>query len=170
MDHKPVNNQPTTYSIANFIPLIIIFATIIAFVTIKQYLVPGDWPAIMYDGMAAFFIIFGSLKIIKLRAFAQAYAKYDLIAKRSRLYALIYPFIELSLGILYLGRWYLMFANWVTLIIMLISAIGVAQELIKGRQIVCACLGTVFKIPMTYVTLVEDLIMAVMACIMLVSG
>jgi hypothetical protein len=51
---------------------------------------------------------------------------------------------------------------------MLVSAAGVARELWKGREIMCACLGVVFKIPMTYVTLLEDLLMAAMAGFMLV--
>jgi hypothetical protein len=34
-------------------------------------------------------------------------------------------------------------------------------------EIQCACLGTVFKLPMTTVTIVEDLLMVVMAAAML---
>ena len=33
----------------------------------------------------------------------------------------------------------------------------------------CACLGVVFKIPMTYVTLTEDLLMGTMAFVMLIK-
>ena len=50
---------------------------------------------------------------------------------------------------------------------MIVSSIGVTKELAQGRKITCACLGAVFKIPMTYVTLLEDVLMAVMALIML---
>jgi hypothetical protein len=34
----------------------------------------------------------------------------------------------------------------------------------------CACLGTVFKLPMTYVTVVEDLLMVAMAAVMLLAA
>ena len=51
---------------------------------------------------------------------------------------------------------------------MAISSIGVAIELSKKKEIMCACLGVVFKLPMTYVTLLEDLLMAAMALIMLI--
>ncbi|HZW60641.1 MAG TPA: MauE/DoxX family redox-associated membrane protein [Candidatus Babeliales bacterium] len=166
--HNHDYSKTGNYSLKDFMPLIIIFLCIGAFTIIKQYLMPGDWHSMMYDAMAAFFIIFGLFKIIKLKDFAMAYAEYDLIAKRIKIYGFIYPFIELSLGILYLGRWNLPFANWATLIILLISATGVAIQLAKGQHIVCACLGTVFKIPMTYVTLLEDLIMAAMALIMII--
>jgi hypothetical protein len=56
-----------------------------------------------------------------------------------------------------------------TLLLMLMSAVGVAVELHKGKEIVCACLGAVFNIPMTYVTLLEDLLMAAMAAYMLIE-
>lgn len=122
---------------------------------------------LMLDFMGIFFLVFGGFKIINLKGFAEAYAIYDLIAKRFKLYALFYPFIELILGFLYLLRWKLLFAHWTVLILMIVSAIGVAVELSQKKNIQCACLGTVFKIPMTYVTLLEDLLMALMAAIMI---
>ena len=66
-----------------------------------------------------------------------------------------------------LFSWNPTLTNWITLVLMLMSAVGVFNELRKGKEIVCACLGTLFKIPMTYVTLVEDLLMAAMAAWML---
>lgn len=166
MNHEIQNK----YKIKDFLPLIIIFSIIIIFTITKAY-ITKIWTlhSIMNDFMAAFFLIFGSFKIINLKKFAEAYSMYDLIAKRSRLYALIYPFIELILGIGYLMRICPAFMNYFTLLLMIISAAGVANELSKGKKIMCACLGAVFKIPMTYVTLLEDLLMASMALIMLIS-
>jgi len=160
-----MNNQ---YSIKNFLPLIIIFS-IILILTITKQIVAGTWDIhnFMYDFMGLFFIIFGLFKVLNLTTFAQAYASYDLIAAKSTIYAHAYPFIELTLGVLYLLRWYPQFTNAATIIIMLISAAGVARALSKREQITCACLGVVFKIPMTYVTLLEDVLMAVMAGFML---
>ncbi len=57
--------------------------------------------------------------------------------------------------------------NVFTLALMFVSAAGVFNELRKGKTVICACLGAVFKIPMTYETLAEDLIMAIMALAML---
>jgi hypothetical protein len=51
--------------------------------------------------------------------------------------------------------------------LMLVSAVGIGMELAKKKEIQCACLGLVFNIPMTYVTLAEDLLMALMALLML---
>ena len=152
------------YSFRDFLPLIIIFACIILFTALRQFMA-GSWELInsMNDFMAAFFIIFGVFKIINWHAFAEAYAMYDIIAQRSTIYAYAYPLIEVGLGLAYLFRIYPIATNLITFIVMLISSIGVALELLKKRSIVCACLGVVFKIPMTYVTLIEDILMAGMA-------
>lgn len=52
---------------------------------------------------------------------------------------------------------------------MLVSIVGVTQALVQKRRIRCACLGTVFNLPMTTVTFMEDALMAGMALVMLVS-
>ena len=156
------------YSIKDFVPLIAIFLTIIAFTLLRQWFTGWDLHAAMNDFMAAFFLIFGAFKLYNLSAFAEAYASYDIIAKRSSLYAHLYPFIEIALGLANLFRLFPVATNSITLALMIISSIGVAQELALKKTIVCACLGTVFKIPMTYVTLFEDLLMAAMALLMLI--
>ncbi len=152
------------YSLRDFLPLIIIFIIIFLFTVIRQWN-RESWHVMngMYDFMAAFFIIFGTFKLINWRGFAEAYATYDIIAHRSSTYAYAYPILEVGLGLAYLFRIYPLATNLITFSVMLISSIGVALELVKKRSIVCACLGVVFKIPMTYVTLLEDILMAAMA-------
>jgi hypothetical protein len=49
-----------------------------------------------------------------------------------------------------------------------ISAVGVIQSIVSEKKIRCACLGAVFNLPMSFVTLVEDGLMIVMAAWMLV--
>ncbi len=169
MNHemKDVKTTKNNYTLNDFMPLIIIFAIIITLTLSGQLIRGWDAKSAMSDFMGFFFIIFGGFKVMNLAGFAEAYSTYDIIAKRSEWYAYAYPFIELTLGVLYLTRTFPMFTNVTTLIVMLVSSIGVAQEVAKGKDIVCACLGVVFKIPMTWVTLFEDLLMAAMALIML---
>jgi len=164
------HNKPTQtsgYTLQDFLPLIMLFS-LIAAITIAHQLYFG-WN--LYDGMrilmASFFLIFGFFKVINLAGFAEAYSVYDLIAQRFYAYGYIYPFLELFLGTAYLLNFEPFYTNLFTLILMTVSAAGVFNELRKGKQIVCACLGAVFKIPMTYVTLFEDLLMAIMALFML---
>ncbi len=156
------------YTLKDFLPLITIFCTIIGFTLIRQWFSGWHLHSAMNDFMAGFFLVFGTFKLLNLRAFAEAYSMYDIIAKRSTAYAHIYPSIEIGLGIAYLFSLFPTATNLITLILMIISSIGVAQELAQKKTIMCACLGTVFKIPMTYVTLFEDLLMAAMALLALV--
>ncbi len=147
-----------------FFPLLVVFSVISAF-TFLRWLVSMNRNVILatHDFMGAFFLVFGGLKLLDWKGFADAYSTYDLLAKRSRSYAYAYPLIELGLGFLYLVRWNPILVSWITLVVMSFSSIGVIKALRSGRKIQCACLGTRFKIPMTKITLIEDLLMAFMA-------
>jgi copper chaperone CopZ len=118
--------------------------------------------------MAGFFLVFSFFKLLDLRGFSEAYRSYDLLARAVPAWGVIYPFIELGLGIAYILRAAPLITNVVTLAIMVIGAVGVLRALLDKRAIRCACLGTALKLPMTKVTLVEDLTMAAMAAAMLV--
>ncbi len=120
--------------------------------------------------MAGFFLVFSFFKLLNLTAFADAYAGYDLFAARWRGYGFAYPFIELALGLAYLLHLHPTTVNAVTLVVMLVSTAGVVKALLARRKIQCACLGAVFNLPMSTVTLVEDLLMVGMAAGMLVGG
>jgi hypothetical protein len=78
----------------------------------------------------------------------------------------IYPFVELSLGGLYL----LGMSDTQTLLTTIsLSAITVASVWIKLRKkevIHCVCLGNLLRVPLTYVSLVEYAFMGVMAIAM----
>lgn len=167
MNHMPDHQKPT-YVLKDFLPLMSIALLIIALTTLHQLYYGFNGMQAMRMLMAFFFLIFASFKIINLQAFAIAYAEYDIIAQKFFWYGYLYPFLELGLGIAYFMNWMPTVTNLLTLIIMLISAWGVFIELSKGRTIVCACLGTVFKLPMTWVTVSEDVIMALMALLMLI--
>lgn len=164
-----MNSHKTDYSVRNFLPLIIIFLIIFSLTFIRQFLMGYNFSYAMTDFMGFFFLIFGGFKILNLQKFSEAYQTYDIIAKQTKWYGFIYPFIEILLGTLYITRSYLYFANVTTVILMSISAMGVFQALLKKEQFECACLGTVFKIPMTYVTLLEDVLMVGMALYMLLQ-
>ncbi len=166
-DHLLTPDLPSRNRLKKFLPLIIIFSLIAVFAIVKQWLTGFSVMGAMSDFMAGFFLVFGGFKIINWKGFAHAYTTYDLIAKRVIAYAYIYPLIELGLGVVYLLRWQLGIVNWITLAVMIVSAVGVAKKLLEGEEVPCACLGLVFKFPMTWVTLAEDLLMAIMAAAML---
>lgn len=172
VDHNHGNHNSTQsrYTLKQFFPLIIIFLVIIALTAAKGFLFgPFTWHTAMYDFMGFFFIVFGAFKLINLQKFVEAYRVYDIVAQRSVVYAYVYPFIECMLGIIYLMHMVSKAVLVFTFILMLVSACGVALELRKGKEIMCACLGAVFRVPMTYVTLLEDIVMAAMALYMLIK-
>lgn len=126
-----------------------------------------SWHSFMLDFMAGFFLVFSFFKLLDLRGFASSYAMYDLLAMRVRPWGFVYPFVELALGIMFLVRFQIPAANIATLALMLLGAAGVLNALRQKKQLRCACLGTALNLPMTTVTLVEDLAMAAMAGAML---
>ena len=113
--------------------------------------------------MAGFFIVFSFFKLLDIPAFAMAYSSYDLLAARWQGWGYMYPFVELALGMAYLVNFNPLLTNWVTVIVMGFSAIGVIRAVMNKTRIQCACLGTVFKLPMSTVTIVEDVGMVAMA-------
>jgi len=155
---------PTAGPKPSLYPLFLIVAYIAGAAALATYFRAGArLHAFMIDFMAGFFLVFSFFKLLDLRGFADAYRSYDLIAQRSRAWALAYPFIELGLGMAYLIRWQLVWIDTATLALMLMGAAGVFRALLRKDRIRCACLGTALNLPMTTVTLVEDLAMATMA-------
>jgi len=119
--------------------------------------------------MGIFFIVFSLMKMPAWKGFVTAFSGYDLIAQRVRWYAWAYPAIEFILGVLYLANILLFPVAVVTIIILGIGGIGVAKKILKKEKFQCACLGTTINLPLTKVTLLEDVIMVVMAIVLLVG-
>ncbi len=121
----------------------------------------------MLVSMGVTFIIVSILKMIDLKGFAIAFSEYDLFAKKSTLYAHAYPFIELTLGVLFFFSIHVTLAAAITTIIMTIGIVGVTQNLLAKNPVRCACLGTWIKLPLTKFTFFEDAIMLIMALLIL---
>jgi copper chaperone CopZ len=123
----------------------------------------------MQHFMAGFFLVFSFFKMLDIKAFANSYAMYDIVAKRWKAWGYIYPFAELGLGIAYLVAPQYALTSIVTLAIMLVSIVGVLQSVLNKRAIQCACLGAVFNLPMSTVTVIEDGLMVGMSIAMLAT-
>ncbi len=123
-----------------------------------------DW---MLNFMAGFFLVFSFFKLLDLKGFQEAYKSYDILAKKYDFYGLIYPFLELLLGLAFLFKIYLLISLWMSLVLMGVSSIGVISALIKRQKLRCACLGTILILPMSTITLIEDVGMMIMSCYML---
>ena len=117
--------------------------------------------------MAAFFLIFSFFKMLDVHGFAKSYQMYDIVAKRIPQWGYIYAILELLLGIAYLIHFYPLLINAITFVIMSVSIIGVLQSVLQKKKIQCACLGTVFNLPMSSITIAEDTTMIIMSFIMI---
>lgn len=150
-------------------PIVLIFAYIS---TISIMLVvTNDQPSItmgMRIFMAGFFISFSFFKLLDLNGFADSYSTYDIVAKKFRQWGYIYAFVELALGLAYAANFQPGIINYITLVVMSVSSIGVLQSVLNNRKINCACLGAVFNLPMSTVTIVEDSLMIAMSVAMLI--
>lgn len=123
----------------------------------------------MSNFMAAFFLTFSFFKLLDVKAFAESYSTYDIMAKRWQGWGYVYAFIELLLGLAYLLRFNPLLTNGVTFVVMSISIIGVLQSVLNKRKIKCACLGAVFNLPMSTITIIEDALMIGMSAVMLIE-
>jgi len=150
-------------------PILLIFGYVTAISIVVSWQSTGiNFMVFMRIFMAGFFLTFSFFKMLSLKAFAESYAMYDIVAKKFNAWGYIYAFIELGLGLSFALNLSPVVVNWVTLIVMTISILGVLESVLNKKKIQCACLGAVFNLPMSTVTIVEDAIMIAMSAAMLI--
>lgn len=161
----------TPFKLSTYKPLLLVLTYVLG-ATILAESIHGDfqWHRAMSDFMGFFFLGFAFFKLLNIEGFTNAFATYDIIAKRSRIYALLYPGIEVTLGLSFVTETFLFTANLTTVVIMALGLVGVVSAVRQKRPIQCACLGNIFNLPMSAVTIVENSVMLVMAAAMLVLG
>ena len=150
-------------------PLLLIF-TYISIASIFMNYKNWNSSEAMLDFMGLFYIVFSFFKMLDLKGFPESFKMYDPLAKRLPLYGWIYPFIETGLGLMLLLRYEIKIALVITLFILGTTTVGVIKTLADKKSIKCACLGTALKLPMTEATLIENLIMIIMAVSMLINN
>jgi hypothetical protein len=124
---------------------------------------------IMSKMMGYFLCLLSMFKFFDLPGFAQGFLKYDWVSQRYPYYRYGYPFIELGLGVLYISGTAPLLTNLTTLGVMGIGGYGVLQSLLKDEDIQCVCLGAGLNLPLSSVTAVENIGMAVMALLNIIS-
>lgn len=128
-----------------------------------------SWMQWMQHFMAGFFLVFSFFKLLNLEGFADSYRMYDLIAKKFKGWPYWYAFIELGLGLAFLVNFNPLVTNLITFIVMTVSIVGVLQSVLNKRKIKCACLGAVFNLPMSTITIIEDGLMIGMSVFMILN-
>lgn len=166
-NHNEIAEQTKSW-FETYKPILLIFFYIVLVTTLVQTQnTKFDFMEAMRHFMSGFFLIFSFFKLLNLKGFAESYVMYDVLAKQIPVWAYLYVFIELGLGIAFLINFNPIITNSITVVVMSISIIGVLQSVLNKKKIQCACLGAVFNLPMSTVTIIEDALMIVMSGIML---
>tara|TARA_B110000116_G_scaffold69040_1_gene59590 strand:- start:504 stop:1244 length:741 start_codon:yes stop_codon:yes gene_type:complete len=171
-NYKILNNNPSLISIViNYFsskkPIVI--ALILVATASLSLQVPTksfDINAWFISYMGLFFMLFSFLKLLNVSGFSMTFKKYDLISKKIPRFSLIYPYIELILAIAFLTQYLLIYANILTLVFMTSQTIGISKSLKNSEQIECACMGSSISLPLSSLTVLENIIMISMATYM----
>ncbi|MBI1833546.1 MAG: hypothetical protein HYR90_01845 [Candidatus Andersenbacteria bacterium] len=173
-DRAPARSEdqglgPLTWK--NYVPLLVVITLLLTTAGMVAYrdVTQGvfSWSATATYFMIGFFLTFGGFKLLDLKGFAEGYSTYDLLSQRFFGYGYVYPFIELFFAFAMILSFQMRAVLWTELIVMIFSGVGVALKMVKREQIHCVCLGTVLKVPLTSVTLIEDFGMAALAALLL---
>ena len=152
-----------------FYPLILTFIFIIGGACISQYnFDTWKWNEFMKNLMGIMLITFSYLKLLNPSGFKKSFSNYDYLAKYVPIYGYIYPLIELTLGLLYIIEVFPIIINSLVIVIFTFNLIQVGIVIYQGKKLECACMGSLgLKLPLSWVTILEDLFMIIMAIIML---
>ena len=171
-DYEMIENeseiQHNKFQLSTYKPLLLVIGFILLVSILSSYKTSFQLMNWMTNFMGGFFITFSFFKFLDLDGFSNSFATYDIIAKKWKSYGIIYPFIELGLGVAYLLAIYSAITNTICILILTASTIGVIQAVVSKKQIQCACLGTVFNLPMSTVTIIENFTMILMAIFSLI--
>ena len=171
-DYEMIENeseiQHNKFQLSTYKPLLLVIGFILLVSILSSYKTSFQLMNWMTNFMGGFFITFSFFKFLDLDGFSNSFATYDIIAKKWKSYGKIYPFIELGLGVAYLLAIYSAITNTICILILTASTIGVIQAVLSKKQIQCACLGTVFNLPMSTVTVIENFTMISMAIFSLI--
>ena len=114
--------------------------------------------------------ILALLKLQDVERFSAMFLNYDLLARRWVPYSYVYPYAELTAGVLMISG----ALDWLSIPIALfiggIGAVSVFKAVyIDRRELKCACVGGNSNVPLGFVSLTENLMMIAMALWMLFS-
>lgn len=147
-----------------YLPFILVFMFVVL-VNLAAQISLGyfDPQALMNHLLAGFFIGLSYFKLLDVNAFAESFSSYDPLARHVPQYGTFYPFIEVFLGLLFISGRMNAFANVATVVVLTITLAGVQQHLQSKSKIESASIGTSFSLPLSRITIAENLIMIALA-------
>ncbi|MBS0416147.1 MAG: glutaredoxin [Proteobacteria bacterium] len=109
-------------------------------------------------------VVLALLKLQNVATFSTMFLNYDLLAKRWVPYSYLYPFAEVTAGLLMVAG----VLTWLSVpLALFIGSVGAASVFkavyIEKRELRCACVGGTSNVPLGFVSLTENLMMIAMA-------
>ena len=163
---KPVRDP----SALTYWPVIALFSVAALLALAVSWATTG---ALLTTGALMWFIsismaLLAMLKLQDIESFSSMFLNYDLLAKRWVPYGYIYPFAELTAGVLMTARALDWISIPVALFIGTVGAVSVFKAVyIDKRELKCACVGGSSNVPLGFISLTENLMMIGLAIWML---
>ena len=115
-------------------------------------------------------VLLALMKLRDVEGFSTMFLNYDVLAKKWVPYGYIYPYAELTAGLLMFAGVFAQISIPIALFIGGIGAWSVYKAVyIEKRELKCACVGGNSSVPLGFVSLSENLAMIGMAVWMLVK-
>ena len=115
--------------------------------------------------------LLATLKLMDIESFAEGFEKYDLITKRIKPYAKVYPFAELAIALAFLSGVAPLVTGITSLFIGVSGGISVFKAVyIDKLALNCACVGGNSKAPLGIISFAENAIMALMGGALIYSA
>ncbi len=117
------------------------------------------------DFIAMFFTVFGSLKLMNLKDFADPFSHYDIVASAIVILAYVYPFIEFGVGAAYLSDLWVKTTKYVTLGLSIEGVLSALRKLIGERGHGRGHVHKILGMPIVPLSVIETALMTAMAWI-----
>jgi hypothetical protein len=125
---------------------------------------------LMINFSAFFFLFLSFFKLLDLKGFSEGFKKYDLLAEKSEFYSYFYPFLELLIALGFFARVFIVGVAIFTAILMLFGVLGVINAVFQKKELRCACMGTKLNLPLTTVSIVENIGMSIMSIFITINS
>lgn len=108
-------------------------------------------------------IQFGMVKLFDIDDFANKFTQYDVFGSRARVYAYVFPFIQIALGLAYLGVFHPQATSILLLVAALINLIGLYKQYDNVPLFKGVSLSGFLRTPLREAAIVENTLMIAMA-------
>ena len=101
-------------------------------------------------------LTFAAVKLLDYKRFVLTFSIYDIVAKRVKAYAYVYPYILVVLSGMFFVDVFPYFRNIATLVVASVASVGVIKDVfVQRNQLSCGILGRVIRMPFTTMSLIE---------------